>query len=98
MWKAPLRWGAQTREHHGEKLAMNIDYLISLVSFLIPTLDKRAEAEDATVEKDQVVLLTGRRRVVLTALLFLELPFASPRHLRSNSASQICQEVSEGIL
>ena len=66
--------------------------------FFIPTFDKRAEAEDATVEKDQVVLLTGRHRALLTALLFLELPFASPGHLRSHPASQLCQQVSQGLL
>ena len=95
MWRVPSRWEAQTPEHHGGKLEINVDYFSSNS---LPTLDKGAETQNATVQKDQVVLLTGRRRVVLTALLFLELPFASPGHLRSHPASQLCQQVSQGLL
>ena len=59
--------------------------------FFIPTLDKRAETENATVKEDHVVLLAGRHTALLAAPLFLEFPLPAPRQLGSHPASQLSQ-------
>ena len=77
---------------------MNVDYFASMYN-LRPTLDKRAETQNATVQEDHVVLATtGRYRALIAALLFLKFPLSFPRHLSPHAASQLCQKLSQGLL